>query len=403
MIIRNPSRKTSYFDIQTLKFVDNWEEIINVDVLRSASLENHLSNCRNLADFPHNYKPVIKSIFPIPPRSTWKFSGDRFHPIDSFVRLSEKQASQADLEGMTTKIMSALNQNKIMVQLSGGLDTSIIIGMLVSLGYQPILFASVSERFEFRTERKIQQIFMQSSQLETIVVNEDNYLPFVGLRSTPMHFLPNRASLFSAGHRCTLEHAKKAGATMILNGMGGDALLCPEFKSKENRIKTDFWDLDIDWPNEFIYRPAGCNFLNPFALKCFARFILRRRADARADPKKLWARNYFSQYLPRELTQFAYKANFDAVYVNGLSQAFSEIENISKVAYEVTRFEELSPTNIRAEMNKFAHSWDCCDERLVGLLTFASWINSCVTVKRNDAIVMHESSQLSHSKVKEQL
>ena len=65
-----------------------------------------------------------------------------------------------DLTTNIIRLIHPLKNKKFGVQLSGGLDSSLIIGILRNVGIEPVLIGLSNDRYEFRTERIIQEILL---------------------------------------------------------------------------------------------------------------------------------------------------------------------------------------------------------------------------------------------------
>ena len=116
---------------------------------------------------------------------------------------------------------------------SGGLDSSLIIGILRHYGFEPVLIGMYNNRYEFRTERIVQDI-LKKVGTNNILISDDNFLPFTDLLNVPntryqmLHqFLQWRIKM-----AMLFEENK---VDLVFNGMGLDTILCMSPTDIENR------------------------------------------------------------------------------------------------------------------------------------------------------------------------
>ena len=177
-----------------------WDKITCEDLSKS-SFNNHYINSSRYIQSPDYYKPVFKNIYPIPPRSKWQYDGILFKCTQSL----EVYNSNYNFFDLIQKFIRPLNKYKIGVELSGGLDSSIIISMLIANGIEPFLIGFSCDRYEFRTERHIQSLYKNKVQ-NTILLDSRQILPFQNLLNCPSHQLPNPTSLYYFSKQVTAKH-----------------------------------------------------------------------------------------------------------------------------------------------------------------------------------------------------
>jgi len=110
------------------------------------------------------------------------------------------------------------------VQLSGGLDSSLIIGLLRYFNIEHALIGLSSKRFEFRTERYIQNLLAEKSTLVHLI-DEADVLPCSNMLEVPPHQLPDLLSLNYAQDNAMATACKDLNVEVLLSGGGGDTLL----------------------------------------------------------------------------------------------------------------------------------------------------------------------------------
>jgi hypothetical protein len=325
---------------------------------------------------PTNYKPVINDLYPIPPKTSWiyidgKFTQSKHRFINTFIDYNLQ-----DIKKVTSRYARIWNKS-IAVELSGGLDTSIIIGLLRDVGVNPYLMGAESERFEFRTERFIQNK-LSLDHSRTILFSDEDGLPFANLKNVPIHFLPNKSSLFFHTNTPTLNSAKKFDVKIILNGIGMDSLLIDEIGKPTEKYYFDMSNIDDSWANDYVFEPHGIHYLNVATIPFVKRMIISLRKSQQEDVQKLWARKYFKELIPNELSQFSYKASFGAVNFDGLIKSREEIIAITNSVSKQTLLAVYQENNMRSLIDKVL-SYDSSSEFLFfGLLSYAVWANKLI-------------------------
>jgi hypothetical protein len=291
--------------------------------------------------------------------------------------IQEHQKSDlSDLLSTIKRLLNIIKREGIAVELSGGLDTSIIIGLLDHLGVKPLLIGMKSDRFEFRTERIIQELFIEKFPNAHLISYEENQ-PFKDLVNTPVHQLPSPTSVFHSQGIPIAKLCNKNGINILLTGMGLDALFCdsPYMDGHQRHPDSWFsWMLDDDWFNEYVYGKFGINCQSAAASNSLIRIIWSMRQGQGEDLKKWWARNTFADFLPSELVQFAYKADHNGNYIDGIWKATDGIRTIFRTAYEVTGFEELNIRSLDDLISNIQMRDDKKDKIFLARVSFANWI-----------------------------
>ena len=98
------------------------------------------------------------------------------------------------------------------------------------------------------------------------------------------------------------------------------------------------------------------------------------RAGHQEDPQKIWARDYFKDYLPSELSKYRYKASFGAVYDCGLEQAREDILEMCGIVNELTGLTEVHPSIMRNLINGFRAYDHDSEFQFLARLSYVSWI-----------------------------
>jgi hypothetical protein len=159
MIVINNSYDTVLYDSSRGRIIKKCDFQITADSLRECSLESHLKNCRYFSQAPIHYQPVFPGIYVIPPKTQWVQSGRKFDPlIRGLAVLARHANNEKKLQSFIRRHVDFVGAANIAVETSGGLDTSIIIGIISQYITNINLVGVVSDRFEFRTERHVQEL-----------------------------------------------------------------------------------------------------------------------------------------------------------------------------------------------------------------------------------------------------
>jgi len=318
---------------------------------------------------------VLDGIYPIPPKSSWKFDGARLQNANGNKVLEPK--SRSDLHSFTKlfeKFSRRIDCKNIAIELSGGLDSSLIIALAKQSGLDPILIGFESSRWEFRTENRIQKIFSaQASKYR--LIDYEVVLPFSRLKDVPAHPLPDNSSLHHFGHETIANTAISLGASAVLNGLGIEPFLVESFIDS-NKYYLKRLAMENAWANDFIFIPKGLQYLNVAKLIPVHNRLSSLRVGQDLDRKKLWAREYFSAILPAELSKYSYKAAFDGIFQAGLNAEAKSISEIFDLSFRVsgdTRFKVADMGGLIQNISLLQHKQYV---EFIGVLSYALWISA---------------------------
>jgi hypothetical protein len=309
-------------------------------------VDNHLANGVFTLRRPGSYRPVI-GLCALPPYSSWLIAKDGYEFVSDLRASRGRASSVSDVLNYAKRLLAKAGPNKrIGVELSGGLDSSIIIEFLLSQSVPVSLVAFTSSRYEFRTERAIQSHYQKLSKSVHLIPYEE-CLAFSGLEKVPPHPFPVQESLYFSRHLAAAKACRLLGVDILLSGEAGDQLLglAPEACDNLGRAPKGFayWNLAELWSHQYVHIPQGTNYISGMALGRLPAMILQARSGLAADHMKLWARRELSNYLPTILSNYAYKAFHDGWVIDGLQAACPAIFRMSNCAYEITHHPELKP------------------------------------------------------------
>jgi hypothetical protein len=104
------------------------------------------------------------------------------------------------------------------------LDSSIIIGLLSHLNIPFWLIGMTTKRYEFRTERHIQELLFPLAA-EAILLDYDSHLPLSQLLEVPSHQHPELLSINYGSENAMAMACEQLGIEVLLTGDGGDNLV----------------------------------------------------------------------------------------------------------------------------------------------------------------------------------
>lgn len=272
---------------------------------------------------------------------------------------------------------SKYSHESIGVQLSGGLDSTLIIGCLRHLGVPHTLIGYTTDRFEFRTERHVQELLLGNAA--GLLLNHDETLPFSGVRDVPPHQVPETVSLgHNIGARLA-DEAQRLGITLLLSGTGGDLLLGGDASASRCSWRISMFDNPFE--QDLIYSPRRITCRSFYSDPEIASSIWTLRRGQREDSRKSWARRHFGNLLPMELVDYAYKADFWGLRIDGLSENKTGLLQLEEEAYDLTRMEYFRKNSIKPllEMPNTQCEMDI-NQRIEARAAAAVWV---VSLKRS--------------------
>lgn len=251
MTINNPTKYILYFNRITKQIYYDLYDFLSVDVIRSSNLKAHEKNISYFFLRPDVYHEVIPGITLLPPRTRWNFDGQNFHCLNEQPIANNFYGDISELLYISQRLSSALKHKELAIELSGGLDTSILIGLMRHFGFDPFLIGVKSKRYELRTESLIQEMYSRSFN-NVCLLDEDESLPFTKLKSTPLHPLPSSSSLYYMHASSIAKECQKNKIDIVLSGMGFDTLLCENVKKHKNIMPNNWfhWMLEDYWFGE---------------------------------------------------------------------------------------------------------------------------------------------------------
>lgn len=323
----------SFVDITTgIVQKDIWSELED-GMWREFSINNHLLN-NTIGEVDQNkWLPIFPKYKVINPGFRWDATAQKII-ADLYKPDIQHGASLNTFLGCTERYFAQFAGKKIGVHLSGGLDSSLIIALLKHFSIPFVAIGLSSHRFEFRTEKRIQQIMAEYAN-DALLLDMDDY-PFYGnLDKKPKHQIPDSNIKMLDASFALAQEFKSRGCQVVLSGQGGDTLLAESMQNIETfegyNIGNEF---TFPWEQDFVYNPMGMELHSFFSDKGIIDQITSLRLGENEDPLKMWTRAFFASLLPRELSQFTYCADFFGYSMDGLQQAKPTFKLLFEEAYD---------------------------------------------------------------------
>lgn len=379
MEVLNNSNEVKYFDTLSHHFRDG-DDIIrqflksNFTVSKD-SLNNHSHNSSFYICTPDKYRCIIENIVPIPPKTKWTLTNNGFALKEPKNIFQKRPFNIDDFLKSVYGQLKLLRDKKIGVQLSGGLDSSLIIGILRHFGIEPVLVGMYNKRYEFRTERIVQKILVEKSS-EYTLINDDKFLPFTDLLNVPKHILPSATSLFYSGEEKMSQLFKKSKVDVVFNGMGLDSILCLSPNDNENRNQWYPFMFDDCWFSDYVYNPKKIYFTPSIKSHFLVNVIWNMRYSQIEDNTKQWARNIFYNFLPEELVKFNYKSDHIGLLIDGIKSNINTIEYLFEFMYSKTKLLEFSKNEFKNLFTDYHLSDDERIKIIFSRTSYAVWIYS---------------------------
>lgn len=325
------------------KFQDIWD-IIKTGGWRNLNPESFEYNNLKGVLKRNEWKPVIEDIIPIYTGMFWNAATKT--ATDPVYIPRKLSPGMSTLLKASESFFQKYEGKKIGVQLSGGLDSSIIIGLMRYLGIPFHLIGMSTTRYEFRTERYVQQKLQKWTD-NSILIDYEQYLPMSNLENIPPYQYPDMLALNYGSENAMALECKKQGIEVLLTGDGGDNLFAEPIPVNHNQCPWIPQVFSDPWMADIVYAPYGVELVPFYAEPGIMDAVYNLRLGQNEDNAKLWARNFFKDFLPSELVNFNYCADFWGLYIDGLQQAISTVKNLFQNAHELTGHQSFSESAIK--------------------------------------------------------
>lgn len=316
----------------------------------------------------------------IPPRTSWQLTNGRVYYVrEHCPRPAAMTASGPRLEAVVRRYAKLIQGRRVAVELSGGLDSTIVYGALQRAGIDVMLIGFCSKRYEFRTERHIQELLAKGGR-RSILLDGDAPNLFAGLKRVPRHPLPSPSALFYVRHQQLCDAARGASVDLVLTGSGGDTIFIePVLQDISiSSAKIAGWTFNDDWSQDAIYSRAGIDHYCAYSPGGVTRILVGLRSGQLEDRMKLWARTFFSSLLPRELAKHAYKASHSGLYAESLHRERSTVAELMEAAYLRTGLKDFHPERTLNSLTNWAELPQPEQQGFLSRLSFSVWLASAM-------------------------
>lgn len=374
MIHRLPEPSVHFRHLLTGARMDNIWPQLEEGLWKGSDPDAHEQNTRKGVLEQDTWQPVIPGIIAVPSGVAWNATlrttnTERFKPVP-------QEADMGTVLAAADAFFARFGSRRIGVQLSGGLDSSIIIALLRHLGipFHPVGMSS--ERYEFRTERHIQQLLAEwGSQVE--LLDYEMFLPLCGLEDVPPHQHPDIYSLNHGTNKAMAEACAQMGIEVLLTGNGGDNVFAEAMPHDPQHCP---WmpQVFIDgWLDDLAYAPCGVEVVPFYADPGLLNAFWNLRAGHGEDNPKRWARQFFRELLPSELVDYTYCADFWGLYVDGLGQAAPTVQRLFDKAYDLTAHPSFTPEAYNALFSQdLLLAKKSMYQRIEARISFAVWLGA---------------------------
>ncbi len=338
---------------------DIWDELES-GLWENISIENYLYNDKIGEVDQSHWKQVFPGFYPIYPGFKWDNKQNRL--IKDLYYPQYVDSSFEKFISVVEEYFEQFKGKKIGVHLSGGFDSSLIICLLKYLGVPFTPIGLVCNRFEFRTERHIQEILMGWGENGKLIDFED-YPLWSKLSFNPKQQIPDSNIMMNNASFALAKAFHKAGVEIVINGQGGDSLFYEAIPNSGFNIGNEFLN---PWDDVNNYSPNHCELHSFYADKTIIDHLYSLRYNQKNDPIKKWARRFFHHILPTELSEYYYKCDYFGIDKSGLWDARNEIKILFEEAYDLLKHQLFSPESTRDFFNTNVFN-----------LEFSSYCNYC--------------------------
>lgn len=376
-----PQKSLSFYNETENRFQsDIWNELCG-GLWKKYNIDNRIANDALGEMRQTEWEPVLPGIIPQMPGFVYDPKTKRMNELCYQPHVISNPSREAFMS-TAEAFFRRFEGERIGVHLSGGLDSSLIMCLLHYFGISFCAVGLASQRYEFRTERRIQDIIGAYAK-ESELLDIEEY-PFYGnLDKMPKHQIPDSNIKMNDADGAVAETLKRMGCTVVLTGQGGDTLLADaitqETYKKGFNIRNEFC---FPWEEDFLYAPKGLRLISFFSDETIIDHLVALRFGHKEDPLKLWARHYFADLLPRELSEFCFCGDFNGHSKTGLEDAKPTIKLLFEEAYETFQHPLFSPESTRnfVETNVFTFDYkEYCD--YCTKISIAAWLHSLFRIK----------------------
>lgn len=318
---------------------DIWHEL-QLGLWRQFNIDAFLGNEKEYANKVDDKADVKnKLMFPnlaiIEPGHVWNAEKKDTEIEYTSIKLVN-DCNRKTLRETVERYFSQFNDKKLGVHLSGGLDSSLIMAWLHEIHIPFTAIGFKSERWEFRTERRIQGIMAEKYAEDALLLDVDQYPFYSDLDGIPKTQTPYSACIKNWSiNNAIADKFKSLGVDIVFSGQGGDTLFVDPIDENKPLAFAIGDEFEVYSEDELVYEPLGMQLQSPFADIGIIQQISSLRVGEKQDVQKWWARQYFHDLLPKELSEFCYAADMFGLSQSGLEEAKPTIKKLFEEAYDL--------------------------------------------------------------------
>lgn len=320
--------------------------------------------------------PVLKDFFLVRDGMLW--DKEKKLPYDPIFVPKKKEVNLSLFLEASLHFFNQFKGKTIGVQLSGGLDSSIIIGLLKHFNIPFKLVGLANKRFEFRTESHIQNILAEWSN-ETVLIDYETCLPYTNIEKVPPHQYPEEyIRTFGPDHKMA-QTAKELGIDILLTGQGGDNVFGDDMRKPAIELGWMPHTYTDAWLQDLVYTPQGVMLVPFYGDETISTLIYNLRIGQKEDIPKVWARQFFKDFLPKELVSHTYCSDFWGFIISGVQNVMPQLPLLFEQTYDLTQNSHFNKQKVKELM-----AIDLLDHKketymqIEPLLGIAVWIDSLV-------------------------
>jgi hypothetical protein len=310
-----------------------WDELAN-GLYKKIVPENNILNALIEGVDTSKYKPVLKDFYCLKKGMGWDENLKiPYDPVFKPIKFD------ANLDTFLINAFNFFNQfrgKKIGVQLSGGLDSSLIIGLLKYFKIPFYLIGLKNNRFEFRTESYIQNILCQWAD-DAVLIDFESCLPYSNLESVPAHQYPDEYIRTFAPDFEIAKASRNLGIEILITGHGGDNVFGDAISMNP---RDSIWMPHTyfePWLQDLVYSPQGIKIVPFYGDENINNVIFNLRIGQKRDRSKIWARKYFQDFLPKELVDYSYHSDFWGFVISGVQDVLPKLPILFEQTYYLTQ------------------------------------------------------------------
>jgi hypothetical protein len=332
MKLRIPQPNLSFVNVNTGELKkDIWHEL-NAKLWQNTIPLNHEHSILHGLIDRQQRRSVFTDYAPLEVGQIW--NTDKKIIEDQAVNCSKSETGLNVFLNVAEQYFSRFRNLNVGVQLSGGVDSSLIIGLLRFFKIPYTLVGVTTSRYEFRTEAYVQHKLASEAQ-NSILLDYENSLPMTGMEKVPPHQYPSLLSCLYSANQEIAKTCVTEGVDVLFTGEAGDLILGSEVP--HGACEWRIGGFRKTWLADLVYGHKQIQLVPFYCDTDIANCFWNMRFGQCADPDKQWARNFFKNFLPVELVEYTYKADFWGCYLDGLIKALPIIRSLHEQAYEITK------------------------------------------------------------------